>query len=763
MGEVTFAAAVLVWGLLPGLLLLWAAGVGWSRAERAAAAAGISLALVAGAAYATELAGLPVRPLPVFAVILVICAVVFALRRRTGRAAHDEEHGWPDDLPAGLWWAPWLVWLTPLVIVAQLAPVSAEALLPPSLHDGLDHANWFRLIYELGSLNPHEVLAPPLTAAGEPTYYPWGMHAWAALMARTTTVDPVIVLMRAMVLTSAAVPLSVYVFTAMFTGRGFTAMAAALLSLVFWWVPYQMWGWGGYPLLAGAVAALPATRLALWAVERGHRASIAAAGLCMAGLLLLHPSQLFVALMMGAVAGVTLAAGKVCSWRAAAVMVLLCASACAALMMGGRLWQPLGEFLEKAAAIGVRFSGDPRYRWPIGTFFDTGLPLPDAARFGLAALAAIGAVVAIVNPRVRPLLALHLVFGLLVLAARYESWLTSLWYHIPERIWYAQAASLPALAAVGIGAGVRVVARAARRWIDLSRWQIVIWAILLWALFPPLHETFVPWANWRLYHAVHRNPHLSITDRRVLADYAWMRANIPRGELIFNAPADWGLPLPFTGHRTVFWSGGFAVDPSTRWNDLLALMRRGDPYTSRAGAELSAMGIRYVYAARLSPALEAAGRLPLEGTALRDAAAFELLYESPTAMILKIEDAAPSLLGLRDSDRVRFEGFYRIEEDGRRQWRWTAGKGLLFINTAGQAGQECYLRVLGPDAGTFDVRLAGAALEYTARGHRIPREHNTGGVLPLEVTSPTFVPQSATGDDRVLGVRVTNIAFSCAG
>ncbi|HUF25124.1 MAG TPA: DUF6541 family protein [Vicinamibacterales bacterium] len=761
MSGVTFAAAILLWGLAPGLLLLWAAGAGWSRVERAAAAGGLSLALVACAAYAAEVIGLPVRPLPVAAVTLVFCGGVFMARRWRTSGPATEERAWPADLPRGFRWVAWLVWLAPLAVIAQLGTVTAEALLPPSLHDGLDHANWFRLIYELGSLDPHVVLAPPLTPAGEPTYYPWGMHAWTALLAQTTTVDPAVVLMRAMAAISAALPLSVYVFTAYFTGRGWVAMAAALLSLVFWWLPYQVWGWGGYPLLAGAIAALPAARLALSAVERRAPAAIAAAALCLAGLLVIHPSQLFAALLIAAVVSGTLAAGGVVPWRAAASFAALFMAAGAALMAGAAVWQPLADFLQKARDVSVVSAVDPRYRWPIATFFDTQFPLPPAARTWLAALAAAGAAVAVVNARIRPLLALHLVFGALVLLARHQTWATSLWYHLPERIWYAQAASLPALAAVGVGGGLQLLARAARRWIDLRRWALVVWPVALFAVFSPVHETFVPWAKWRLYQAVHRNPQLAITDRRVLPDFAWMRANIPGGEVIFNAPADWGVSLPFTGHRTVYWSGGFAIDPSTPWNELLALLRRGDPYTSHAGAELSARGIHYVYAARLSPALERRGRDPLEGDKLREAARLETLYESPTALILRIDDVRPALVGLQDSPRVRFEGFYGLEQQGKRRWRWTAGHGRVFLAVPAEGARECFVRVLGPAPGTFEVRQNGAPLELTGPGYAVHHGARTGETIEVEIVSTASSPRDPAVDDRVLGVSVTDIAFRC--
>ncbi|MEX2271854.1 MAG: DUF6541 family protein [Vicinamibacterales bacterium] len=773
MNELTFALAILAWGLLPGLLVLWVAGVEWSGVERTAAAPGISLAVVAGAAYVAEVAGLAIRPVPVFGVVALLLTIVFALRRGFGGRARVQVRGWPGDLPRALRWLPWLVWLAPLVVVAQLEPLSSGAVLPPPLHDGLDHANWFRLIYEIGSLNPHEVMAPPLDAAGRPAYYPWGLHGWLALVAQTTSLDPIDVLMRAFVLISAALPLSVYAFTACFTGRGWTAMAAAALSLVFWWMPYQVWGWGGYPLLAGAIAALPVSRLALASAERRHIAAVVAAGFCMAGLLVIHPSQLFFALIITLVVSVTLASGGVLAWRAALPFVAVFATAAMALIAGGAVWPPLAEFIEKARTIGAVISGDPRYRSPIGPYFDTQLPLPDTLRTGLAAMAGFGAVVAIVSTRLRPLLVLHLVFGLLVLLARHHTWATSLWYHLPERIWYAQVATLPVLAAIGLAGAVQWITHVARRRIDLSRWQFLVWAVVAWIVFLPLHESFVPWANWRLYHAVHRNPQLALTDRRVLPDFAWMRANIPRGEILFNAPADWGLPLPFTGHRTIFWSGGYAIDPATPWNDFVALMRRGDPHTSHAGAELSARGIHYVYAGRLSTALQRRGREPLRSDALRQAAGFDVLYESPTATILRIPDVRPTLLPLRDTEQIRFEEFYPMEQDGDRKWRWTMGSSRVAIGSGERTGLDCFVRILGPEPDAYEVRFKGVPLEFTPRGHRIPAldatEKTAGEAhgsaradqIELEIVSPAMTPPAQAPDQRVLGVRVTNIGFAC--
>ena len=640
MGELTFAAAIVVWGLLPGLMLLQAADIDWPPLEKITGAAGVSLALVALAAYAAEGAGLPVRPTPVFGVVLVLCVLAWLLRRVPGRLVRERDAEWPAPMPFFLHWAPWLVLLLPFAIAAQLTAVTDQVLLPPPMHDGLDHARWFRLIYELSSLSPTTINAPPFGADGAPIPYPWGMHAWLALVAHTTTMEPMTVLMRSLVLISAVAPLSIYVFTAHLTGRGWVAAGAAAISIYFWWVPYQIWGWGGFALLAGLIAALPVARLALTAVDTRAAAGVAAAGACLLGVLLIHPSQLFVALIIGAVVSVTLAAGGARPWRGAVLFVLVFGAAALVLSLGGLVWPPLGEFLARAAREGAALSTDPRYSRPIGTLFDSMMPLPYHQQMAFGLLCAAGAIGAVVHPRVRALLALHLVFGLLVVAARQQSWLTTLWYHMPERIWYAQAVAMPALAAAGAGGVIVAVTRLAARWRDLSRWQWVLWIVVFVLVFDKVHDKFKPWASIRLFRVAHRNPQLAITDKRLLTDYAWMRENIPRGEVVFNAPADWGLSLPFTGHRTVYWAGGPAVEPSVPWSAMLRLLRRGEPHTSLGAAEIRRHGIRYIYAGRLDTALERGNRQPLDGATLKAAAGLELLYESPTALVFRIREPA---------------------------------------------------------------------------------------------------------------------------
>jgi hypothetical protein len=762
MDQASFAAALLLWGALPGLALAAIIRVDWTAVERAAAAPGLSLALVAVAAYAAELAGLAVTPASVLVMVAVMLAGLYVGQRARPPAVPPD---WPRPTPFALpspRWLPWLIFLLPQVIANALEPISTVTLLPPSLHDGLDHANWFRLVLETHSLDPHEVLAPPLAADGSPTYYPWGLHGWLALVAQTTTLDPIAVLMQALVLISAMVPLSVFVFVAQFTGRGWPAIGAAALSLLFWWLPYQAWGWGGYPLLAGAVAALPISRLALEVAERWNPAGIAVTGAAAVGLLTIHPSQAFAALIIATAVSLTLAAERLMSRRTALLFLAALAAAAAGLTIGAAIWDPLRAFLDRSATIGAGLADDARYAWPVRLYLDSDMGFPRVGRIVMGALYVTGAVVACWFRPTRPLFVLHLVFSLLIPAARAQTSLTTLWYHSPERLWYSQFAVLPAFAALGVAAVVMGVERLLTRWRPLYVLRFALWPAALWAIATVVYPPYANWASLKLFQHAQRNPNRTITDRRILADYRWIAANVPAGQVLFNSPADWGLPLPFTGRRTVFWSGGQAVDPITPWYDLLDALGQGDPRGSQAAAELRGLGIEYVYEATLGPILEQ-NRQSLDLRALKATSRMQLVYESQTAAVFRIPDDGAARFGIRDSDRIQFLGFHPAESRQGREWRWTAGDGTVRIRTAGLPAGDCVARVHGPPPDHYFFRVTGEELPFTSRGYEIPARLRTGGVLEIFLRVPEQL-RRVLGDGasaRRVGVRVTNVELRC--
>lgn len=630
MADASFVAAFAIWTAGPGLLALWALGVRWSGIERVAAAGGLSIAIVSAASYTASAAGLPVTPTMVGGLVLAACALIALARRRWPARAEPVDPApiaWcPAPRPP---WIPWLVLLAPVVVVWQLEPLwSTGILVPPTLYDGLDHANWFRLILETRSVAPSTVMAPPLNPDGTATFYPWGLHAWLALQAGSTSLDPMTTFWRGLIGVSALIPLSVFVFTARFTGRGWPALAATALSLVFWWLPYQAWGWGGYALLAGAVAALPVCRLALDASRTDDRVAIFAAAAAGGGLLLVHPSQAVSALLICVVVTVTLAAGAAGRWRDTVPFVAALGVMCAALVFGSSAWAPLQAFLERARAVGDTLAGDPRYAWPGAVYAGMIWHLPDAGRVALTALYAIGAVVSLRHAALRPIVVLHLVFSLMIPLAEHQTWLTAFWYHAPERIWYLQYVCLPMLGALGLAGTFQFVDWILRRRGALLARQALVWPLVLVVFLGSIEDEFTRRADNFVGFFGYRARPIIPTDPGLLEDFAWIEANVPAGEVLFNASADWGLSLPFTGHRTVFWSGGYAIDPAMTWHQFQERLNLGDPYSSFAARELARLGVRHVYAAVVDPRLAIDGREPLSIGALQNTASLEALYTS---------------------------------------------------------------------------------------------------------------------------------------
>jgi len=763
MTELTFALAFIVWCLLPGFLLLSALGLGEGLLERLTGSVGLSLALVAAAAYGAELIGLPVAPAPVAMLVLVLVTLVLGLQRLGGRSGNMSDgkggqgrNGWVQ--PSG---AAWLVLLLPIVVVSQLEPVTSYLLLPPTMHDGLDHANWFRLIYELRSLDPAVLLAPPLSPDGNPGYYPYGMHAVLALVAETATLDPMVVLMRGLVVISAALPLSVFAFVSLLAGRGWPALAAAAFSLMFWWLPYQVWGWGGYPLLTGAVAALPLSRLALEAVRRKSPSALLAALVCGLGLLTIHPSQAFGALLVCAVVSMTwVAARRAPAWTVAPFALGLGAAALS-MTYGATLLEPVGSFMDKADAVGAALAARPTWHWPGSVFPPVESMFPAPARVVLGVLYLTGGLVALRRTELWPFLSLHVAGLVLVASTGAQTWWTSLWYHAPERVWYLQYASLPALVGLGAAGLVSRFDRWASRWRSLA-WTRLLWPVLAVVGFITLYQPYTAAAFRQLWLYGYRNENLTFSDNRVLADFAWIDGHIDKREVLFNAPADWGLPLPFTGRRTVFWSGGYALDLSVNWNELLRMLNAGDPHTSQAARELERLGVHYVYAASLDPALRAGGRQALDGDRLQKAAGLDNLFSSSSARVFRIRDEPNTWFGVRDTERIRYYGFTTVEGDPGREWRWTAERGRVRIWPGVQPQGRCFIRILGSPLDTYELHVDEEILTASAEGFDVPRALVEREFLDLVLTDVEAPSITLPPDQPPLdGVRVTDVGFRC--
>lgn len=176
-----------------------------------------------------------------------------------------------------------------LVLTVRLAFVSQLYLPPYSdapthyliVLNLLDPSSRPDALYTFGSLLQH--------------YYHFGVHcltAWAALTSQETS--PLLLAVIGQFLLS-LVPFSVFALAGMLSegappaASRVAAWAAALVSLIGWWMPAFAANWAKYPTLAG-LAALPAPLAYLLAVGESarKRAYLVFTGLLIVGLILLH-------------------------------------------------------------------------------------------------------------------------------------------------------------------------------------------------------------------------------------------------------------------------------------------------------------------------------------------------------------------------------------------------------------------------------------------------------------------------------------------
>ena len=206
--------------------------------------------------------------------ILLAGAICFVLSLRRGE--------WRAAIGLGL---PALL----LVLSAHLAFVSKLNLPPYSdapthyliVLNLLDPSSRPDALYSFGSLFQH--------------YYHFGVHcltAWAVLTSQETS--PLLLAVIGQFVLS-LVPFSVFALAGMLiegappAASRSAAWAAALVSLIGWWMPAFAANWAKYPTLAG-LAALPAPLAYLLAVgeSAGKRAYLIFTGLLIVGVILLH-------------------------------------------------------------------------------------------------------------------------------------------------------------------------------------------------------------------------------------------------------------------------------------------------------------------------------------------------------------------------------------------------------------------------------------------------------------------------------------------
>jgi hypothetical protein len=77
---------------------------------------------------------------------------------------------------------------------------------------------------------------------------------------------------------------------------------------------------------------------------------------------------------------------------------------------------------------------------------------------------------------------------------------------------------------------------------------------------------------------------------------------------------------------------------------------------------------------------------------------------------------------------------------------------------AANAG-ACYVRVIGPPMGAYDLRIGGRGLELTPRGFLVPRRDLEGESFEIAIQSDR---QAIDDTGRIAGVRVRDVTIACA-
>jgi hypothetical protein len=279
--------------LLPGLALARPAArrAGLAPADALAAAPGVGVLLVTLLWWLASLVRLPVSG-ALLGAGLALAAAGLALAaarpaRQVGAGAAP-----PLGAPAAdLAEAGWLALLSAATLVVRLATIRDLAL--PAWVDGVHHTYLTALLIALGGV-PADY--GPLLPFG-PFAYHFGFHALAASAAQLAGAAPADAVLAAGQLLSAAAAPTAYLLARLYGGSPRAALAAGAIAGLVSVMPAYYVSWSRFTELAGLVA-LPAWLLLARRLAAGRLAALAA-GLATAGLLLVHPRVLLMALALG--------------------------------------------------------------------------------------------------------------------------------------------------------------------------------------------------------------------------------------------------------------------------------------------------------------------------------------------------------------------------------------------------------------------------------------------------------------------------------
>jgi hypothetical protein len=266
--------------LLPGWLLLRAAGWPRSQPERLLLAGPTSIALIAVlTAVLGRFGGHPLTTAELVVVEAVLAGVV--LLRVWRGAAGDEER---------LSWRWYVLGALPGLLLAGIAVAAVGGLVYPPAEDSIVHAEAVRWFFDGNAAPPY--LVDHLRAAADPEIR-FGFHAFAAALTRGTGLDPGKAVTAATWPVVLLMPGSLMLLArrAGMGWRGAFLSGAAALGIGI--IPFKFLALGNVPLLAGAYVVAPCAAVA-WcdALRVRSLGPVLVATVLVSGLIFVHPSDL---------------------------------------------------------------------------------------------------------------------------------------------------------------------------------------------------------------------------------------------------------------------------------------------------------------------------------------------------------------------------------------------------------------------------------------------------------------------------------------
>ncbi|MGW9588134.1 DUF6541 family protein [Microbacterium sp. NPDC055455] len=291
------AAVTLLVLAVPGGLTAWL--LGFRGLRLAAAAPGISVAIIAVAALVSPMVGSGWGPVPVIALTVIAAASAYAWSRWAGTPAHSARR--PDR---SRWWVTAVAFAIPAAVITHLLVRSiGDPEYLSQRYDNFFHLNAVQYVIDTANASP--LWIGSMTSPEGLPFYPSGWHAVVSLIVMLTGASVVAATNAAVFAIAAAVwPLGALFLARTLLGRSrITTVSAGVLSAAFPAFPYLPLHYGVlYPLFLGLSIVPAALAFAYLALRPGRvprrQDAVLLVVLLVPGLGVAHPGALLALLAL---------------------------------------------------------------------------------------------------------------------------------------------------------------------------------------------------------------------------------------------------------------------------------------------------------------------------------------------------------------------------------------------------------------------------------------------------------------------------------